>query len=58
MKFKSKTELIEHIKELEESGYLEAQWHLNHSKDPPYHTHGVKFYKINFEKIEEEKAIV
>ena len=51
MKFKSETALLEHIKELEESGYLEPQWHLNHSKDPPYLTHGVKLYKIKFDVV-------
>ena len=52
MKFKSKTALAQHIKELEESGYLESKWILKHyEKDGKPMTKGTKMFKINFNSI-------
>ena len=48
MKFKSKTALLEHIKELEEAGYLESIWITNLEGEK---TRAVKFYQINTKAV-------
>lgn len=49
MKFKSRTALAEHIKELEQSGYLIPQWNLEHL--PNNRTKGTRVYRINFDQV-------
>lgn len=49
MKFKSKTALLEHIKELEEAGYLEEEWKIEDGLFGK--TRMVKVYKVNTEAV-------
>lgn len=50
MKFKSKTQLIEHIKELVKNGYLTEHWEFENET----HTKASKIYKINFGAVKDE----
>ena len=52
MKFKSKTALIEHIKELVKDGYLTEHWHFFDIDDK--HTNGEKLFKINFDAVKKK----
>ena len=52
MKFKSKTALAEHIKELVKSGYLLPEWKIEYiGTDADPMTHATKLFKVNFNKI-------
>ncbi len=48
MNFKSRTALAEHFKELEEDGWVTKDWLF---EDIDGKTHGVKVFKINFERV-------
>ncbi len=48
MEFKSKTALIEHLKELVKDGYLEEHWEITKI---PGGTKGYKYYTINFKGV-------
>ena len=48
MKFKSKTELSEHIKELCDSGYLKSHWDLKHGEGK---TRGIRVYTVNYDGV-------
>ena len=45
MKFTSKTELADHLKQLVDKGYLEEIWQEVPEEQK---THAIKFYKANF----------
>ena len=51
MKFKSRIELAEHIKELETDGYLVAEW-LPHRQEYGKPMRSTKVYKVNFGAIQ------
>jgi len=48
MEFKSKTALLEHVKELEDLGYLESEWII---RSIGKKSRATKYYKINFDKF-------
>ena len=48
MEFKSKTTLLEHVKELEDLGYLESEWII---RSVGKKSRATKYYKINFDKF-------
>jgi len=52
MKFKSKTALIEHIKELVKDGYLVEHWKFDHDDK---HTYAEKLFKINVDAVKKKK---
>ena len=51
MKFKSKTELAEHIKELVKSGYLHESWDFKHDDKETDGRNWYKIYTINFNAV-------
>ncbi len=54
IELKSKTQLVEHIKELVKNGYLIEKWFFD-SKQGKTHTKATKFYKINFKAVTRKK---
>jgi len=54
IEFKSKTNLIEHIKELVKNGYLIEKWFFD-SNQGKTNTKATKFYKINFKAVTRKK---
>jgi len=51
MKFKSKTALTEHIKELVGNGYLVEHWHFDHDEK---HTYAEKLFKVNYDAVKKK----
>ena len=51
MKFKSKTELAEHMKHLVKDGYLHESWGFDHDDKEIDSRKWYKIYTINFDKV-------
>ncbi len=51
MKFKSKTALTEHVKELVKSGYLQESWGYDHDDKEIDSRKWYKIYTINFDGV-------